>query len=84
MRHKKMQKRVVEFLAANSQKPVELLNNSYIYRAMDLTVKSKAIECLEEYIGEYRVRNPERFHKQDPRSTDHKGGGGNNSQSDYS
>lgn len=40
---------------------------------MNLTVKCKAIEHLEECIGEYRVRNMERFHKQDAKSTDHKG-----------
>lgn len=40
---------------------------------MKLTVKGKAVKCLEECIGEYRVRNMERFHKQDAERTDHKG-----------
>lgn len=35
---------------------------------MDLPVTCKARKHLEEYIGEYRVRNTEEFHKQDTES----------------
>lgn len=40
---------------------------------MTLTVKCKAVEHLEECAGEERVRNMERFHRQDTKSADHKG-----------
>lgn len=40
---------------------------------MNLTVRCAPIQHLEEYIGEYKIRRTERFHKQDTKNADHQG-----------
>lgn len=51
-------------LSPNSTDTRSILHNNWLaYSAVNLTVKCTAIKCLEEYIGEYRIRNTERFHR---------------------
>lgn len=40
---------------------------------MNLAVRCAPIRHLEEYIGECKIRNTERFHKQDTKNADHQG-----------
>ena len=40
---------------------------------MNLTVRCAPIQHVEEYIGEYKIRRTEQFHKQDTKNADHQG-----------